>query len=160
MIITAEQKNSRQSDRKVLLVANAVKKLSVEQALKQLAVMEVKASVVVLKVLRQAIANATHNHGLAFESLAIKSVIVGSGPHYKRFRAVSRGRAHSILKRTCHVRVELITKNELKPAEKAEVKAPADIEKATKVVAQAAKEKVEKKVEKTTKKATKSTKAE
>lgn len=109
MLITAEQKNSRQSDRKVLLVANAVKKLSVEAALKQLAVMEKKASVVVLKVLSQAIANATHNHGLKLADLHIHSIIVGAGTSYKRFRAVSRGRAHSILKRTCHVRVTLTT---------------------------------------------------
>jgi len=109
MLITAEQKNSRQSDRKVLLVANAVKKLSVEAALKQLAVMEKKASVVVLKVLSQAIANATHNHGLKLADLHIQSIIVGAGTSYKRFRAVSRGRAHSILKRTCHVRVTLTT---------------------------------------------------
>ncbi len=156
MIIKAEQKNSRQSDRKVLLVANAVKKLSVPAALKQLAVMEVKASVVVLKVLRQAIANATHNHGLALDDLAIKSIIIGGGTPYKRFRPVSRGRAHSILKRTCHVKVELITKSDLKPAV---VAAPAkaakatDIKKATKVVAKAAKTNSEK----TTKKAAAST---
>lgn len=110
MIITAEQKNSRQSDRKVRLVANSVKKLSITDALKQLAVMERKASIVVLKVLSQAIANATHNHGLSVNDLEIKSILVNSGTHYKRFRAASRGRAHSILKRTCHVKVELTTK--------------------------------------------------
>lgn len=110
MIIKAEQKNSRQSDRKVRLVANSVKKLSIADALKQLAVMERKASIVVLKVLSQAIANATHNHGLSVNDLEIKSILVNSGTHYKRFRAASRGRAHSILKRTCHVKVELTTK--------------------------------------------------
>ena len=107
MLITAEQKNSRQSDRKVRLVANSVKKLSVPAALKQLAVMEKKASTVVMKVLSQAIANAVHNHGLTLNDLTIQSILVNSGTHYKRFRAVSRGRAHSILKRTCHVKVTL-----------------------------------------------------
>jgi len=29
------------------------------------------------------------------------------GPTYKRFQAVSRGMAHSIMKRTSHIRVEL-----------------------------------------------------
>jgi large subunit ribosomal protein L22 len=119
MLITAEQKNSRQSDRKVLLVANAVKKLSVEAALRQLSVMEKKASVVVMKVLRQAIANAIHNHGLTLADLRIQSIIVGGGTSYKRFRAVSRGRAHSILKRTCHVRVTLTTQAPVAKAEKA-----------------------------------------
>lgn len=156
MIIKAEQKNSRQSDRKVLLVANAVKKLSVPEALKQLAVMERKASVVVLKVLRQAIANATHNHGLAVDDLAIKSIIIGGGTPYKRFRPVSRGRAHSILKRTCHVKVELITKSDLKSAVVAAPKESTDIKKATKVVAKAAKTNSEK----ATKKAAVTKKAE
>lgn len=110
MLITAEQRNSRQSDIKVRLVANSVKKLSVEAALKQLAVMEQKGSVVVMKVLRQAVANAVHNHNLALSDLMIQSILVNGGTHYKRFRAVSRGRAHSILKKTCHVRVTLATK--------------------------------------------------
>ncbi len=110
MLITAEQRNSRQSDIKVRLVANSVKKLSVEAALKQLAVMEQKGSLVVMKVLRQAIANAIHNHNLALSDLVIQSILVNSGTSYKRFRAVSRGRAHSILKKTCHVRVTLATK--------------------------------------------------
>lgn len=110
MLITAEQRNSRQSDIKVRLVANSVKKLSIELALKQLAVMEQKGSLVVMKVLRQAIANAIHNHNLALSDLVIQSILVNSGTSYKRFRAVSRGRAHSILKKTCHVRVTLATK--------------------------------------------------
>ena len=110
MLIIAEQRNSRQSDIKVRLVANSVKKLSVEAALKQLAVMEQKGSLVIMKVLRQAIANAIHNHNLALSDLVIQSILVNSGTSYKRFRAVSRGRAHSILKKTCHVRVTLATK--------------------------------------------------
>lgn len=134
MLITAEQKNSRQSDRKVLLVANAVKKLSVEAALKQLSVMEKKASVVVMKVLSQAVANATHNHGLSISDLKIHSIIVGGGTSYKRFRAVSRGRAHSILKRTCHVRVTLTTQA---PAVKADEKASAPAVSTSKVEAAA-----------------------
>jgi large subunit ribosomal protein L22 len=109
MLITAEQRNSRQSDRKVSLVANSVKKLSIEGAFKQLAVMEKKASIVVMKVLRQAVANATHNHGLALADLKIQSILVNGGQMYKRQRAVSRGRGHAILKRTCHVKVILTT---------------------------------------------------
>lgn len=155
MIITAEQKNSRQSDRKVRLVANSVKKLAIPDALKQLAVMERKASVVVLKVLSQAIANATHNHGLSVNDLEIKSILVNSGTHYKRFRAASRGRAHSILKRTCHVKVELTTKTQPTVQKTETVKtAPAMQEKPAKKTA------VKTKSEKTTKTTKTSKKAE
>jgi len=121
MIIKATQKNTRQPARKVRIVANSVKGLSLEETVKQLAVIQRKSTLVVLKVLRQAIANATHNHGFAISDLSIKSITVAPAPILKRFRAVSRGRAHTILKRTCHVSVELLaqeTKPVVKEAEK------------------------------------------
>ncbi|MEX0895479.1 MAG: 50S ribosomal protein L22 [Patescibacteria group bacterium] len=107
MIITATQTNTRQAPRKVRLVANAVRKMPLDTALRQLAVIERRASILVLKVIRQAIANAQHNHGAAFADLSLKNITVDSGPHYKRFRAVSRGRGHQILKKTSHVTVQL-----------------------------------------------------
>jgi large subunit ribosomal protein L22 len=84
-----------------------VRKLPLTQAIDQLGVMNRKASIVVLKTLRQAIANAVNNHGLKFDDLSIESIIVNEGPRYKRWNAVSRGRAHSIVKATSHVRVVL-----------------------------------------------------
>jgi large subunit ribosomal protein L22 len=110
MQIVATQKNVRQSPRKVRLVANSVKKLSLEQALKQLAVIERRASLVVLKTVKQAIANAMNNHQLSFDSLTLKSIEVVPGQTFKRFQPVSRGRAHSIMKRSSHIRVVLETK--------------------------------------------------
>ena len=114
MIITATQKNTRQTARKVRYVADVVKKMSIEDALKQLAVMERRASLVVLKTLRQAIANATNNHQLSLDELKIKNIVVDVAPTYKRWRAVSRGRAHTILKRSCHIKVELEKKEPVK----------------------------------------------
>lgn len=109
MIIKATQKYTRQAPRKVRLVANSLKKMTVGQAIQQLGVIERKASIVVLKVLRQAIANATNNHGLGLQDLKIRSIQIQNGPYYKRFRAASRGRAHSIYKKTSHIVVELET---------------------------------------------------
>ncbi len=105
--IKAEQKHSRQSPRKVRLVAAAVRGLKIDQAVAQLSVIEKKGSVVLLNVLRQAIANATNNLGLKTADLEIKEIIVNKGPSYKRFRAASRGRASTLLKPTCHVKVVL-----------------------------------------------------
>lgn len=118
MKIKAEQKNSRQSPRKVRLVANQIKDLSLEQAFIQLSLIERKASLVLLKVLRQAVANAANNYQLGVEDLAIEKIVVKTGPTYKRMRAVSRGRGHRILKRTCHVEVILVPKPEVKPEKK------------------------------------------
>ena len=117
MIIKAEQKNTRQTSRKVRLVVDVIKKMSIVDAINQLAVMNRKSSLLILKVLRQAIANATNNFGLAVSDLEIDNIIVNDGPALKRWRAVSRGRAHTIVKRTCHVRVDLRTKKEVKPVE-------------------------------------------
>lgn len=129
MIIKATQLSTRQAPRKVRLVANSVKKLSLEDAVRQLSVINRRASIVVLKVLRQAIANATHNHGLSIADLKIKTIQVDEGARYRRFRAVSRGRAHGIIKRTSHITVELETQSvatpAVKPAAKSAEQAPA-----------------------------------
>lgn len=164
MIITATQKNTRQTALKVRMVANQVKKLSLKDAIIQLGLIERRASLVILKTLRQAIANATHNHGYSIEELTLKSITVAPGPTYKRFRAVSRGRAHNIFKRSCHVTVEIeagvapktvkpaITQAETNTKVKSEVKKETAAPK-TKAPKTAAK-KTTKKVEKSTKKTT------
>lgn len=109
MEIKATQRSIRQAPRKVRLVANAVKELSLEQAIRQLAVMRRAATLPVLKTLRQAVANAQHNHGLSPANLRIKELLVNDGASLKRWRAVSRGRSHAVSKKTCHVLVTLET---------------------------------------------------
>lgn len=113
MLITAEQKNVRQTPRKVRLVANQVRELPLDQAIKQLAVIERKSTIVILKVIKQAIANATNNLGIAPEDLVLNNIIISDGPIYRRQRAVSRGRGHGIDKRTCHVKVILEKKEKV-----------------------------------------------
>ena len=140
MIVKATQKYTRQTARKVRLVADVVKEMPIESALKQLAVMERRASLVVLKTLRQAIANAMNNHQLSLDQLQIKNIVVNEAPTYKRWRAVSRGRAHTILKRSCHICVELETKEPAtktekpleKKAEQQKTLKPADTKKSVK----------------------------
>lgn len=107
MLIKAEQKFSRQTSTRLRLVAAAVKKLSPAVAIEQLRFMDLKAAETVLFVMKQAVANATNNLGLSADALTIKEIVVGEGPQYKRFQPVSRGRAHSILKRSAHIRVVL-----------------------------------------------------
>jgi len=107
MLITATQKFTRQSPRKVRLVANAVKKMSLDKALQQLAIIERKSTMVLMKTLKQAIANAVNNHGLKFADLSIDTIMINEGPTFKRMRAVSRGRGHEIKKRTSHIVVRL-----------------------------------------------------
>ena len=123
MQIIAEQKNVRQAPRKVRLVANQVKKMDLQSAVVQLGSMERRASEVILKVIKQAVANATKNNGLSVENLQLADIIVSDGMVLKRMRAASRGRGHSIEKRTCHIRV--ILENKQTPATEASVAATA-----------------------------------
>jgi large subunit ribosomal protein L22 len=117
MEIKAVQKYTRQSPRKVRLVANAVRKLPLDQAVRQLAVIEKKATDVISKVLKQALSDAVNNHGYKMDELSLVNILITEGPRYRRFQAVSRGRAHGIIKRTCHVTVVLKTNEDTaKPA--------------------------------------------
>ena len=64
MLITAQQTNIRQAPRKMRLVANAVKKKGLQGAVANLAVITRRSSLVILKVIKQALANAKTNHQL------------------------------------------------------------------------------------------------
>lgn len=110
MLITAEQNNIRQAPRKVRLVANAVKKKGLEGSIASLAVITRRSSLVILKVIKQALANAKANHQLEPSDLQLKEIIVSDGSVYKRMRAVSRGRGFLVSKKTCHLKVVLETK--------------------------------------------------
>lgn len=111
MIIKAEQKYIRMSPRKLRLVADVVRELdSPKMVLSYLENINKRAAQPISKVIKQAIANAKNNAGVTEGELRIKEIIINQGPVYKRFRPVSRGRAHGIKKRTSHIRVILETK--------------------------------------------------
>lgn len=61
----------------------------------------------VLKTLNSAAANAEVNKGMSKDNLFVAKCFADQGPTLKRFQPVSKGRAHSILKRTCHITVVL-----------------------------------------------------
>jgi large subunit ribosomal protein L22 len=105
MIIKAEQKYIRMSPRKVRLVVDAIRGLSPKQALEELAFIRKAAAVPVSKTIKQAIANAVKNQNIKEENLSFESIQVSEGPTFKRWRAVSRGRAHQILRRTSRIKV-------------------------------------------------------
>lgn len=111
MEITATQKFIRSSPRKLTMVAHTIKGLSLSAATDALSFSKRRGATVLLKTLRQAVANAVNNARQEEGTLAIKSIQVLPGPTYKRWRAVSRGRAHAILRRTSHIKVILESKD-------------------------------------------------
>lgn len=107
MEITAEGKYIKMSPRKVRLVAEAIKKLSPSLALEHLALMPKRAGRPIAAVFKSVLANATNNAKLSADNLRIKSIVVSQGPALKRWRPVSRGRAHPYKKRMSHIRIVL-----------------------------------------------------
>lgn len=57
------------------------------------------------KVLKSAIANAEHNHGMDIDKLVVMEAVADQGSYMKRFRPVSMGRAHAFRHHTCHITV-------------------------------------------------------
>lgn len=63
------------------------------------------------------------------EQLVVSEIRVDGGPAFKRYRPVSRGRAHPILKRTCHLTVVVSDPNAVPAAaEPVEAEATATVE--------------------------------
>lgn len=105
MEVKAIARYVRISPQKVRKIVGAVKGKQVESGLNALRFMPQKATDIVEKVLRSAIANAENNNDLDIDSLIIKNIIVDPGPTLKRFRARARGRGTRILKRSSHITV-------------------------------------------------------
>ena len=99
------QKYVRTPARKLRLLADMVRHLKPEDALTYLRFTEKAAASPLYKAIKSAVGNAKANFGIPSANLVFKTLDVGVGPTYKRFRAVSRGQAHSIKKRTAHIRV-------------------------------------------------------
>ena len=105
--VIAVSKNLRISPKKVRLVAYNLRGKSAETSLESLRFVPRKSAVPLYKVLKSAIANAKNNFKLDTDSLKIKEILIDEGPTLKRYRPVSRGAAHRILKRTTHIKVVL-----------------------------------------------------
>jgi len=105
MEVRATAKWLHHSPRKVRLVVDKVRGLPVPEALATLKLMPQAAALPVWKVVKSAAANAENNFNMIPEDLYIKRIWADDGPRLKRWNPVSRGRAHPILKRLCHVTV-------------------------------------------------------
>ncbi|QJG67142.1 50S ribosomal protein L22 [Mycoplasma phocoenae] len=107
----ASVKTQRISARKARLVADLVRYKTTHEAIAILQTTNKKATRIILKLLKSAIANATNNHGLDGEKLIISKILVNEGPTLKRFQPHSQGRAYPIFKRTSHFYIEVAELN-------------------------------------------------
>jgi large subunit ribosomal protein L22 len=105
----AQLRYYRSSPRKVRLVADMVRGKPVEPALTSLQLCQKYAARDVAKLVRSALANLEQSQpGVDVDRVFISRITVDDGPRMKRGRPASKWvRFHRILKRMCHITVEL-----------------------------------------------------
>ncbi len=116
MQVQAISKSVHISPRKVRLVADTIRTLSIEHALASLKTTPKRAAWALHKTLSSAVANATNNAKLDPTSLKIVRIDVSDGQALKRFHPSTRGRVHPYKKRSSHIRI--IIEEEKKEATK------------------------------------------
>lgn len=106
MIARAQGKFLRISPPKVRLVMDLIRHKDVREAESILVSLNKRPKEFLIKLLRQAIANAKVK-GFQPEQLYVSKIICDVGPSWKRYKAAAFGRATPILKRTSHIKIEL-----------------------------------------------------
>ena len=96
---------ARISPQKARLVVDLVRGRDYDDAMAVLAFSKKRAAVFVRRALEAAAANAEDQGELQQRDLYVSQAFVNEGPTMKRFQPKDRGRAHPILKRTCHIHV-------------------------------------------------------
>ncbi len=99
----AVAKYVRISSRKVNIVLKLIRGKLVKDVYAILMCVDKRASKIIEKVLKSAVANAENNNGLSGSDLILKEAYVNNGPILKRFQPRAQGRAFRINKRTSHI---------------------------------------------------------
>ncbi len=100
-------RKARISPRKVRPLANLIRGKKASDALNILMFNNSGAAVPLRKTLMSAVANVEHNLGENADDFSLTKVTVDAAPVMKRMRFRARGRANRIIKRSCHVSIEL-----------------------------------------------------
>ena len=101
--VKATAKTVRVSSRKAKLVLDLIRGKDVKEAMGILSLLPNYAAEVSLKVLKSAVANATHNNQMDEEKLFVKECYANEGITMKRYMPRAKGSASSIMKRTSHI---------------------------------------------------------
>lgn len=103
MEVKAHLRYLRIAPRKVRLVADLIRGKTVGEAENILNFTQKRTSLPLLKLLKQAIANAKNNFNLDEKNLYISKILVNEGSKLKRIFPRARGRADIIQKKTSHI---------------------------------------------------------
>jgi len=111
MAFTAKHRFARIAPRKARLVMDLIRGRQVDDALAMLSFSKKRAAVLIDKVVRSAVANASEQEADT-GGLFVKECFVDPGPIIKRFQPKDRGKAYSIQKKMSHLVVTLDERGE------------------------------------------------
>ena len=103
----AIHKSAMIAPRKARMNLDLIRGKSVSNAEAILDTTNTKASRLIKKVLKSAVANAVNNNGAKENDLFISTCYINPGPVYKRIKFASRGNVDRRDKRTSHIYVEV-----------------------------------------------------
>lgn len=104
----ATHRHARITPRKARPVADLVRGKYVNSALEELGFCHRRASPMIRKVIRSAVANAGQDLDVDVNRLFVADIRVDDGPTLKRWRPRAQGRVYPILKRSSHISVVLM----------------------------------------------------
>ena len=102
---SATARTVRVTTRKAKLVLDLVRGKDVKEAMGILKFTPNKAARITYKVVKSAVANATHNFQMDEDKLFVKEGYANEGVTLKRFMPRAKGSASPIMKRTSHITV-------------------------------------------------------
>ena len=113
MAFVAKHRFARIAPRKARLILDLVRGRDVDDAISLLRFSKKRASGMVEKVIRSAVANASEQDQEAKRNaLYVAQAWVDPGPVIKRFQPKDRGKAYAIMKRTSHLCVVVDERDE------------------------------------------------
>ena len=113
MPFEAKHRFARISPRKARLVMDMVRGRDVDTAITMLQFSKQRAAVLIDKVIRSAVANASEQSAApSRQTLFVAEARVDAGPVIKRFQPKDRGKAYPINKRTSHLIVKVDERGE------------------------------------------------
>ncbi len=101
----ASTRHVRIGPQKARLVVDLIRGKSVEDAIGVLEFNARRASIVVAKTLKSAIANAESTHNVDVDTLYVKAAWVDGAQTQKRFLPRAHGRATRVIKRSSHITI-------------------------------------------------------
>src|SRR3954451_15755043 len=108
----AKHRFARIAPRKARLIMDLIRGRDVDDAISMLKFAKQRASGMVEKVIRSAVANANEQDVAPRNTLYVAKAFVDPGPVIKRFQPKDRGKAYSIKKRTSHLVVTIDERGE------------------------------------------------